>query len=141
MEPQAYLKEYRKRAGLTLKEAFERGAATPQSINRWENGQSSPSVSELLKLAAAYAIHPSEFFKPPDEGEFRAWDDDEIEAMAKTADVHPIAYRWMKGDFSKMDKAEILTRILEVVERLPVAQLEHWTKHGEEYPLSEQRRG
>jgi DNA-binding XRE family transcriptional regulator len=141
MEPRAYLKDYRKRAGLTLKGAFERGAATPQSINRWETGHSSPSVTELLKLAAAYSIHPSEFFRAPGEAEFHAWDDDAIEAMAKVADVHPIAYRWMKGDFSNIEKAKTLTRILQVLERLPPAQLEHWTKHGEDYPLNEPHRG
>lgn len=145
MESHAYLQEYRKRAGLTLKQAAAELNIVPQTVNKWEHGQNSPSIPDLFRLAKAYRIHPSAFFMAPDDPHQSAmgadnsgrdvFDLDKIRAMAAVAGIHPTAFVLIDGDFSRIDEAEEFSRMVKVFERLPQKFRDHWLKHGETYPI------
>ena len=52
----ARIYESRKRLGVTQENLAEKLGITPQSISRWENGQSRPDVDMLPKLASIFGI-------------------------------------------------------------------------------------
>ena len=56
------LKDWRKRRGLTLRALGERSGVPYPSIQRIENGQISPTVATLEKLAAALDVPVRELF-------------------------------------------------------------------------------
>jgi transcriptional regulator with XRE-family HTH domain len=138
MEPRAYLREYRDRAGLTLRQAAEKLGVVAQTIHKWEQGQNSPSIPDLLRLAKIYDIHPAAFFMAPNTGKMdEAALSDSVRVYAAIAGIHPCAMLWINGDFSRIEEAEDFTRLVAAFEHLPPKFREHWLKHGETYPLEE----
>lgn len=109
----------------------------PQTINKWENGQSSPTINDLMKLAKAYGIPPASFFMAPNKPKKDDASSDAIRVLAAVAGIHPCAFLWIDGDFSRLDEAEELTRMINAFERLPTELRRHWLTIGETYPLDD----
>ena len=133
MLQRAYLKEYRTRAGQTLKQAAAKIGVAAQTVHKWEHAINSPSLPDLIKLAEAYGIPPSVLFISPDERALGHWDDKAIQAAAKMADVHPLALQWIGGDLTNIQEAEALTAILKIFQDLPPMFRDQWRKSGENF--------
>ncbi|MEZ5648168.1 MAG: helix-turn-helix domain-containing protein [Alphaproteobacteria bacterium] len=58
-----YLREYRKRAGLTLQQVAVRLGLSYTQMSRIERGISGFPAARLDELAAIYGCHPADFFK------------------------------------------------------------------------------
>jgi hypothetical protein len=115
------------------------GRAPAGSSARYSASPSSPSASELLKLAKAYNIPPSAFFMSPDKpSSSTEVDIGNIEILAAEAGIHPCAFLLIRGDLSRIEEAKEFTRMVKTFELLPLAQRERWLKIDEEYPLEEQ---
>lgn len=50
------LKEYRERAGLTIREAGEKIGKSNQTVSAWEQGRGQPDADMFLKLCEAYGV-------------------------------------------------------------------------------------
>lgn len=59
------LKKWRSRRGYSLRQLAERAGVSYVTIVRIEQGQISPTVAMLEKLAKALKIHITEFFPAP----------------------------------------------------------------------------
>ena len=87
----------RKRAGLTQEVVSERLGVTPQSVSRWENGQSRPDVDMLPKIAAFFDVSVDALFG------YRA-DNLRVASYEKTYRVH--ALKW--GDTIRRIERKVL---------------------------------
>lgn len=56
------VRELRKRASLSLRAMAERSGLSLNAISRIERGESSPTVSSLIRLAAVLGVHVADFF-------------------------------------------------------------------------------
>ena len=57
------LKEHRLRCQMTQEFVAERLSVSRQAVNKWENGTSDPSTSNLLALAKLYGVSAEELLK------------------------------------------------------------------------------
>ncbi|WP_439813999.1 helix-turn-helix domain-containing protein [Zavarzinia sp. CC-PAN008] len=58
------LRAIRKRSGLTLQAVATSLGIDHTTLQRWETGKRDPSVSDILRLADLYGVHPGEIFRP-----------------------------------------------------------------------------
>jgi transcriptional regulator with XRE-family HTH domain len=56
------IRELRNKTGLSLRAVAERSGLSPNAISRIERGESSPTVSSLLRLAGVLGVHVADFF-------------------------------------------------------------------------------
>lgn len=62
----ALLKEYREKAGLTIREAGRLLGKSNQTVSAWENGRGQPDADMFLKLCEVYGVDSvSAFFGEP----------------------------------------------------------------------------
>lgn len=62
MEVEIKLWEIRKDKNVSLRELEEKTSIGHSTLNRIENGQTSPTLDELGKIAEALSINPNELF-------------------------------------------------------------------------------
>jgi transcriptional regulator with XRE-family HTH domain len=62
------LREWRERRGLSLRQLGERAGVSYVTISRIENGEMSPTVAMLEKLAGALGISVRDFFPLQERG-------------------------------------------------------------------------
>jgi transcriptional regulator with XRE-family HTH domain len=128
--PQLYLREYRVRAGLTLKELAERLEIHFTAIQKWETRVSSPTIPHLLNLAHIYEVHPAALFFDP-SGIDPKRKIDALVTSAGIAGVNPAALLLAGEEPERRQRAEQLTRCLTILDQKPAEWAEHWLKLGE----------
>ncbi len=128
--PQLYLREHRTLAGMTLKDLAERLELHFTAIQKWEKGVSSPTVPHLLNLAHIYGVHPGALFFDP-SGLAIKQRLDSLAVFAKISGVNPAALLLAGEEPERRDRAEQLTRCLEVLDRMPGEWAESWLRVGE----------
>ena len=50
------IKTMRRKCGFTQEELAARLAVTPQAVSKWENGNGTPDISQLIPLAQIFGI-------------------------------------------------------------------------------------
>jgi transcriptional regulator with XRE-family HTH domain len=131
-----YLQDWRVRQGFTLKQAGDAVGRHLSSIQKWENGGTSPTLREVELLAQAYGIHPATFFFHPDgtdiENEAKA-----IRMWAKISDAEPAAMFLADGNSTR---AKELTVCLHVLECVPADFVFHWLEMAKALIVSKVKR-
>jgi transcriptional regulator with XRE-family HTH domain len=128
--PQLYLREYRVRAGLSLKELARRLEIHFTAIQKWETRVSSPTIPHLINLAYIYEVHPAALFFDP-SGSDQKRRVDALVIFAGIAGVSPAALLLAGEEPERRQRAEQLTRCLAILDRLHDDWAEHWIKIGE----------
>ncbi len=64
-ETRLYLKEWRKKRGLRLRELAELAGVSESVLSRYERDERRVHVGILVKLAAALGLRPGQLFSPP----------------------------------------------------------------------------
>lgn len=125
-----YLKEYRKRAGLTLQQVADQLGLKPPSVHKWESEATSPTLRDVIRLAKIYGIEPERFFADPSQSGWPA----RIVVWAKLAGIHPAAWFLVEEDPERTDEAKKVSRLLEVFYEIPDVLQDHWLGVGKTYP-------
>lgn len=125
-----YLKEYRRRAGVTLKQVGEHLGLHFTAVQKWETQVSSPPARDLFRIAERYGVHPAALFLDPD-GFDKAESIGLLQVHAKLAGVHPAAQLLTGGDLERLRMAEQLTRFVAVLERNSPKWIDRWLKLAE----------
>jgi transcriptional regulator with XRE-family HTH domain len=125
-----HLKEYRKRAGLTLQQVAARLELHATSVQKWETGVSSPTARDLMRLAHVYDVHPGALFLDP-EGIERTKTIDALITVAALAGVNPAALVIAGTEPERRHRAEQLTRCNTVLDRKSPEWCHHWITLGE----------
>lgn len=58
----AKIRQYRERAGLTQKELAAAVGVDPSAVSYWENGQTAPTMNNLVKVASVLNCKPGDLF-------------------------------------------------------------------------------
>ena len=94
MHSQLYLKQYRNRSGLTLKQLASHLDVHWTSLQKWESGTVSLPMPFLFRIAAFYKIEPGHLFEDPERLALQRANKDRY---TKIAEVMPVEWveRWL----------------------------------------------
>lgn len=125
------LKELRVRKGKTQKDVAEYLMISPQSVSKWEKGESLPSIEYLPKLADFLDCGIDDFFEKPrkqqvDSGEEKKWSFSSL--LLKTAvvrcfnngKVSEITKKVIEGGDDLVHFLKTISKYLLTVEILPI---------------------
>lgn len=135
-----YLRAWRARADLTLKEVGKAVGRHLSAVAKWEDGSVSPTARELEALAASYGVHPGALFIHPGEWKKEA-EIGSLEILAKAIGVPAVALLLADHDYSL---ARELSDCLKILQRASAEFKKLWLAMGKlgasisEEPHSEQ---
>jgi transcriptional regulator with XRE-family HTH domain len=130
-----FLRAYRDRKHLTRKQVAAFMGIGEPAIYRWENGQASPSLRDVMRLAQLYEISPAAFFIDPNQPAALSRHHVIPEVWAKAVGISPKASDLIEHDPDRIDEGKRFDRIFQIVERLPKPACDYWISQGENFPL------
>lgn len=134
----AYLKEYRVRAGVTLRQAAEYVGVQPPAVHKWERKVTSPTLRDIERIAELYGIDPESFFIDPHAVMQGGDSIQRLTLEAAVADVLPSALLFVGRDLTRIDEAKEVTHLLKLWNRLSESLRKYWLDVGENYSNDEQ---
>jgi transcriptional regulator with XRE-family HTH domain len=84
--PEAFLKFWREKRGLSQAEVARRVGTSPDQVSRWESGHRGISLTVFRQIAAALGVDPADLFRHPDRPSL-----DKLARNLPEQDLHKLA--------------------------------------------------